>query len=88
MHVDDAAESSSSGFISLMDTPSYSGTPSPPVMSRQASSAQDDDDDDEDLGFGNSKPKKAKHGESDSLKESGKTAVPERPGEQSTTDAT
>lgn len=79
MHVDDTPESSS-GFISLMDTPSYPGTPSP-GMSRQASSAQEDDDE-EDLGFGNSKGNKSKQGESDSTKESAKPVMPERPGKE------
>jgi len=74
--VNDTPESSS-GFISLMDTPSYPGTPSPGI-SRQASSAQEDYDE-EDLGFGNSKSSKPKQSESDSPKESAKPAAPERP---------
>ncbi|KAF7976320.1 hypothetical protein HWV62_7038 [Athelia sp. TMB] len=80
MRVDDAPdpESSSSGFISLMDTPNYSATPSPPVMSRQASSAVDDEDD-EDLGFGNSKKSSKAKSESDGLEGSSKTATPARP---------
>lgn len=80
VQVDEVPEStSSSGFISLMDSPSYSATPSPSVMSREMSSSYDDDD--EDLGFGNSKKvKETKQAEIGGAAEPATSAAPARPG--------
>lgn len=79
--VDDAAISaSSSGFISLMDDPSFV-SPSPPIT-RETSSSYTEEDDEEDLGFGNSTKRiqEEKEDVSEASHETEKPAALERPG--------
>jgi hypothetical protein len=81
LRVDDPPISaSSSGFISLMDDPSFSVSSSPPASRREPSSSYEEDDE-EDLGFGNSKKPETKKADDDSEKSSepAKTVAPERP---------
>lgn len=81
VRVNDAPiSSSSSGFISLMDDPSFSVSPSPPASRREQSSSYEDEDE-EDLGFGNSKKEKEEEN-SKKAEEPAKAAAPERPGKQ------
>jgi hypothetical protein len=84
LRVDDPPVSpSSSGFISLMDGPSFSVSPSGPASKRETSSTYEDDDE-EDLGFGNSKKREKENRDEDSKKpsEPEQTVAPERPGKQ------
>jgi hypothetical protein len=84
VRVDEApASASSSGFISLMNDPSFSVSPSPPASRREQSSSYENEDD-EDLGFGNSKKREKEKEEEISKKaeEPAKAAAPERPGKQ------
>jgi hypothetical protein len=80
VRVEDApVSSSSSGFISLMDDPSFSVSPSPPASRREQSSSYEDEN--EDLGFGNSKKEKEEEN-SKKAEEPAKAAAPERPGKR------
>jgi hypothetical protein len=63
---ENAVGMSSDGFISLMDDPTYSATPSPPPP--QSYAREDDEEDVEDLGFSNSRPKIKPQQESDDNK--------------------
>lgn len=82
VRVDDPTVSStSSGFISLMDDPSFSVSPSPPASRREPSTPYEDDDE-EDLGFGNSKKHEKEQEDDDSKKkpsDPAKVSASERP---------